>query len=69
MNGLPLLANGAVIAMALLIYLAILVAVIAGMWKMFEKAGQPGWGCIVPIYNLLLLLRIAGRPTGGSSSA
>lgn len=26
-----------------IIYLAIVVIVIAGMWKTFEKAGQPGW--------------------------
>lgn len=32
------------------------------MWKMFEKAGQPGWGCIIPIYNIYLLCKIAGRP-------
>ncbi len=30
----------------LLIYLAILVGCIAGMWKVFEKANQPGWGAI-----------------------
>ncbi len=33
-----------------------------GMWKVFTKAGRPGWGCIVPFYNLYLLLQIAGRP-------
>ena len=42
--------------------LAILVLVIAGYWKMLEKAGQPGWGAIVPIYNSYLLCKIAGRP-------
>jgi uncharacterized membrane protein YhaH (DUF805 family) len=45
-----------------IIYLAILVAVIAGMWKMFVKAGQPGWACIVPIYNAYIMLKIVGRP-------
>ena len=30
-----------------IIYLAIVVISIAGMWKTFEKAGQPGWGCII----------------------
>src|SRR5947208_11116389 len=45
-----------------LIYLVILVLVIAGMWKVFVKAGKPGWACIVPIYNLIVLLEIAGRP-------
>lgn len=40
-----------------------LVAVtIAGLWKTFEKAGEPGWGAIVPIYNTYLVLKIAGRP-------
>src|SRR5437868_1720236 len=42
--------------------IAIFVALVAGMWKVFEKAGRPGWGCLVPIYNLILLLGIAGKP-------
>lgn len=45
-----------------LIYLAILIAVIAGFWKVFTKAGKPGWAAIVPIYNLVVLLEIAGKP-------
>ncbi|MBX3376970.1 MAG: hypothetical protein KF678_08205 [Phycisphaeraceae bacterium] len=49
-------------ALVFVIYIAIIVLVIAGMWKTFVKAGQPGWGCIVPIYNLYLLCKIAGRP-------
>ena len=31
-----------------IIYLAILILVLAGMWRIFEKAGQPGWGAIIP---------------------
>ncbi len=46
----------------LLIYLAILVIVLAGCWKMFVKAGQPGWGILIPIYNAYLMIKIAGRP-------
>ena len=46
----------------LLIYLAIIVLMIAGLWMTFEKAGQPGWGAIVPIYNVILLIKIAGKP-------
>ena len=45
-----------------ILYLAILIAALVGMWKMFEKAGQPGWGCIIPIYNLYLLTKIAEKP-------
>ncbi len=54
--------GGAGAAIALVIQLAIIVLVIAGFWKTFEKAGKPGWGSIVPIYNAVLLLEIAGKP-------
>lgn len=46
----------------MLVCLAILIVAIVGMWKTFEKANQPGWGCIIPIYNFVLLLKIAGKP-------
>jgi len=42
--------------------LAIVILVFAGIWKTFTKAGKPGWGAIIPIYNIILLLQIAGRP-------
>ena len=35
---------------------------IAGMWKMFVKAGKPGWAAIIPIYNAIVMLEIVGRP-------
>jgi hypothetical protein len=46
----------------MLIGLVVGILVIAGLWKVFTKAGQPGWAAIVPIYNAIVLLRIAGRP-------
>lgn len=46
----------------LLVQLAIVIAVIAGLWKTFVKAGQPGWASIIPIYNGIILLKIAGKP-------
>jgi hypothetical protein len=46
----------------LIIELALAVLAIAGLWTTFTKAGQPGWGSIIPIYNIILLLRVAGRP-------
>jgi hypothetical protein len=33
-----------------------------GMWKIFEKAGKPGWASLIPIYNLIVLLEIIGKP-------
>lgn len=44
------------------IYLAFLVAIIAGFWQVLSKAGQPGWGILIPIYNAYLILKVAGRP-------
>ena len=38
------------------------VLILIGGWKMFEKAGQPGWAILIPIYNAYILLKIAGRP-------
>ena len=38
------------------------VVVVVGLWKMFVKAGQPGWACLIPFYNLYVVLKIAGRP-------
>jgi len=46
----------------LVVYLAFIVLIIAGMWAMFEKAGKPGWASIIPIYNVIVLLEIAGKP-------
>lgn len=42
--------------------LIVAVIVIAGMWKMFVKAGKPGWAAIIPIYNTIVLLEIVGCP-------
>ena len=47
----------------IIIYVAILVLMIASGWKIYEKAGQPGWAAIVPIYNIIVLCKIIGKPT------
>jgi hypothetical protein len=38
------------------------VLMIVALWKVFTKAGEPGWKCIIPIYNVYTLLKIVGRP-------
>jgi hypothetical protein len=42
-------------------YLAFLVLTIAGMWKLFEKAGQKGWCAIIPILNIIVLLKVVHK--------
>ena len=45
-----------------IIYFGFIALMIASMWKIFAKAGQPGWASIVPIYNAIVMLKIAGKP-------
>ncbi|MBX2842401.1 MAG: hypothetical protein KTR26_11565 [Flammeovirgaceae bacterium] len=42
--------------------LAISLFLIIAQWKIFEKAGKPGWACLVPFYNIIVLLEIVGKP-------
>jgi Family of unknown function (DUF5684) len=48
----------AVLIAELLIALLLIVA----MWKVFTKAGRPGWAAIIPIYNIYVWCKIVGRP-------
>lgn len=40
----------------------VILLLIAAMWKIFSKAGQPGWAAIIPIYNWIVWCKIVGRP-------
>ena len=46
----------------IIVWLAIAIFYFVTMWKVYVKAGQPGWGIFIPFYNVYLLLKIAGRP-------
>jgi hypothetical protein len=45
-----------------IIGLAFAVLLIAALWKVFTKAGKPGWAAIIPVYNLYVTLKLVGRP-------
>lgn len=34
----------------------------AGLWAVFEKANRPGWAAVVPLYNMIVLHQISGKP-------
>jgi len=53
---------GAVSFVGWLLYLVVIVFFIFCYWKIFTKAGKPGWAAIIPIYNVLVTLEILGRP-------
>ena len=50
---------GLVIAGFVFVVFAIM---IASMWRIFTKAGETGWMAIIPILNMLILLKITGKP-------
>jgi hypothetical protein len=50
-----------VVVFVVIILIAVLLLVIS-LWKIFTKAGKPGWAVLIPIYNLIVLFQIIGRP-------
>lgn len=53
--------SGSMSPVVAIIYLAVVVAAVVAMWKMFEKADEEGWKSLIPLYNTYTLFRIAGR--------
>jgi hypothetical protein len=47
---------------SIIVGLLVALLLIVAMWKVFTKAGQPGWASIIPIYNLYIWCKIVGRP-------
>ena len=45
-----------------ILQIAFLAIVYIANWKIFEKAGKPGWTGLIPVYNIVVLLEIVGKP-------
>ena len=54
--------GGSMTIVQAILSLIFLIAFIAGTQKLFVKAGKPGWAAIVPIYNIIVLLEVVGKP-------
>jgi hypothetical protein len=55
--------NTIVTTLLIVVPLSILIGLtIAGNWKMFKKAGQPGWASIIPVYQGWVLAEVGGKP-------
>jgi hypothetical protein len=54
--------SAATSGVATIIWLLIVLLVIVALWKVFSKAGQPGWAAIIPIFNLYIWCKAVGRP-------
>lgn len=53
---------GSIGPVVIVVYLGILIFMVAAIWRIFEKAGHPGWAAIIPIYNTYIMLLVAGKP-------
>ena len=51
---------GAVVGMIAVFVLVFYVLTVIATWKIFKKAGEPGWKCLIPIYNLYIMYKIVG---------
>ncbi len=56
------IAVGMMVTVFLIFYFIIAVICIVSVWRLFTKAGKPGWAAIVPVYNQIVMLQVAGRP-------
>lgn len=58
-------ASAGFLAAGMMVYFVIILAIaliaIVSMWKIFDKAGQPGWTAIIPILNTLTLIKICNK--------
>ena len=52
----------AAIILYILFMIAIALVLIIAQWKIYQKAGKPGWASIIPIYSTIVLLEIVGKP-------
>ena len=55
-------AFGGILMFMLIFGLGIGLVLIIANWKIYTKAGRPGWACIVPIYSTIVWLQIIGKP-------
>jgi len=46
----------------IIIWIAVVLLIVIAQWRIFQKAGKPGWAAIIPIYNWIVLLEIVGKP-------
>ncbi len=58
---------GSTLLLSLFQFLAWIVALfliitVEAKWKVYRKAGKPGWAVIIPIYNTIVLLQIIKKP-------
>jgi len=52
-----------IIGFFLIVMVGVLGLMIVSQWILFQKAGQPGWAALIPVYNTLVFLEVAKKPS------
>jgi hypothetical protein len=66
MGHLMLATSGGGAFALIILYIALYIIFSLGVYGTYKKAGpygDPAWAAFVPIYNFIILLKVAGRPT------
>lgn len=62
-SGAGAAAGAAIFGLGFLVFgLLFMLLMVASIWKIFVKAGEPGWAALIPIYNTVVLLKIINKP-------
>lgn len=54
--------SGSLVAVLVVAYIVLIIYAVFVMWKVFKKAGRPGWAAIIPFYNGWVLFEISDKP-------
>ena len=46
----------------IILWIVITVILIVANWKIFTKAGKPGWAILIPVYNIIVMMQIIKKP-------
>jgi len=54
--------SGPIYTIFLIVTVMVATIIIISLYRIFVKAGRPGWAAIIPIYNMYLLLKVIKKP-------
>jgi hypothetical protein len=54
--------SGGMLAVVVVLYIAVIAVMLIAMWRIYTKCGQPGWACLIPIYNYYIFAKMVGKP-------
>lgn len=60
-GGLDLIISALSVVVSIVTLITVLVSLVCN-WRLFTKAGTPGWWSLIPLFNVFVMIRLAGLP-------